>query len=474
MKILKIIFIFILMSISLVANNQIEESIVKIYTVAKIPNYNIPWNSSIKKSNGSGAIIEGNKILTNAHVVANQTFIEVKRYGDTKRYEAKVEYISHQADLALLSIKEKSFFKNTKSLEFGELPNIQKEIAVYGFPMGGNSLSVSRGIISRVEHTRYVHSKEIFLSIQIDAAVNPGSSGGPAISDGKIVGVVMQQISNSQNLGYLVPVEIIKHFLDDVDDKRYDGFPHIGVDTQMMESEALREVYKMGTDVTGILVIDVSEKSPAFEKLKQGDVILSIDGNKIQNNGTIEFRHHQFTSYKYYIDKKQLLESVSLEILRDAKKVSLKIALKNIADNNLLVDTVSYDVMPKYLIYGGYVFTPLSRNLLMSTRATLLQLREAAGKWATDEKDEVVILLKVLASEISRGDHNFSRWIVDKVNSKKFKNFDEFVEIVNSFDGKYLIFENKDGAKIAIQREKAIEIQKSILERYSIPSTQMR
>ena len=145
--------------------SNVKDSIVKIYTVSKIPNYAIPWNSSIRRSNGSGSIILGNRILTNAHVVANETFIEVKRHGDTKRYEAKVEFISHQADLALLSVVDEKFFEGTQSLELGELPHIQQEITVYGFPMGGSSISASTGIVSRIEHNRYVHSREIFLSI---------------------------------------------------------------------------------------------------------------------------------------------------------------------------------------------------------------------------------------------------------------------------------------------------------------------
>ena len=150
---------------ALVAQDSVKDSIVKIYTVSKMPNYSTPWNSNIKRSHGSGTIIEGNRILTNAHVVANETFIEVKRYGQTQRYEAEVEYISHQADLALLKVKDKSFFNGTKSLKLGTLPEIRQEITVYGFPVGGNSLSVSTGIVSRIEHNRYAHSREIFLAI---------------------------------------------------------------------------------------------------------------------------------------------------------------------------------------------------------------------------------------------------------------------------------------------------------------------
>jgi len=471
MKLPKHLLIYLLLATSLLANNQIQDSIVKIYTVSKSPNYATPWNSSMRRSSGSGSIILGNRILTNAHVVANQTFIEVKRHGDTKRYQAHVEFISHQSDLALLMLEDDSFFLGTTSLEFDGLPDIQQEVTLYGFPMGGHSLSVTNGVVSRVEHTRYAHSKEIFLSIQIDAAVNPGNSGGPAISDGKIVGVVMQQITNSQNIGYLVPVEIINHFLDDIKDKKYDGFPHLGISTERLNSEALRNVYKMDKDTTGVLVIDISETSPATGKLKTGDVIVSICGNKIENDGTVEYKHHQYTSYKYFIDKKQLGESISMEILRAGKKTKIDIKMTNIADDDLLVDTVSYDVMPKYFIYGGYTFVPLSRNLLMSTNATLLQLRESASQWATNEKEEVVVLLKVLASKISRGDHNFAYWIVDRVNDREFKNFKEFIEIVKNSKSEYLVFENKDGIKVAIDRKKALDIEKTILKRYSIESS---
>jgi len=472
----KILYILLttLLSTNILANTKVEESIVKIYTVSKTPNYMTPWNSNIKRSHGSGSIINGNgkRILTNAHIVANQTFIEVKRYGSSKRYEAKVDYISHQTDLAILTVEDESFFKDAKSLTFGELPTIRQEVTVYGFPMGGDSLSASTGIVSRIEHNMYAHSKEIFLSIQIDAAVNPGSSGGPAISNGKIVGVVMQQISRSQNLGYLVPAEIVKHFLNDIKDGKYDGFPHLGVGSQKLENEALRSVNKMDKDTTGVLIIDVAEKSPAHEKIKPGDVLLSVDNNNIENDGTVEFRHHQFTSYKYYIDKKQLGETISMRVLRDGEKKEFSIELTNIANDNLLVDTVIYDEMPKYYIYGGYVFSPLSRNLLLNSRSTLLSLRGAASKWATQDREDVVLLLKVLASDISRGDHNFSLWIVDKINSKKFKNFKEFVQVIKDFEGKYLVLENEDGVKISICREKAIKIESTILKRYSIKSSE--
>ncbi|QSZ41658.1 trypsin-like serine protease [Sulfurimonas aquatica] len=466
---MKYILALLLLSVGL--NASVKDSIVKIYTVSKIPNYSIPWNSSIRRSNGSGSIVMGDRILTNAHVVANETFLEVKRHGDTKRYEAEVEYISHQADLALLKVKDKEFFVDTQSLELGELPKILQEITVYGFPMGGNSLSVSTGIVSRIEHNRYAHSREIFLSIQVDAAVNPGSSGGPAISDGKIVGVVMQQISKSQNIGYLVPSEVIKHFFEDIEDEKYDGYAHLGMSTQKMENEALRSIYKMKKGTTGVMVMDIAQTSSVHGILKDGDILTAVEGHKIENDGTVEFMPEQFTSYMYYVDKKQLGESVEFTLLRDGKEELLSIELKHIADNDLLVDTLEHDVMPRYYIYGGYVFTPLSRNLLVSSRSTLLDLRVASREWATQERDEVVILQKVLADKTNRGDHNFALWMIDKVNSKKFKNFSEFVSLIKESKGEFIVLENSDGVKVAIDKIKAEAIEEEILKRYSIKSS---
>ena len=241
---MKLLFILLLSTLFLSANvlkeDITKQAIVKIYTTAQIPNYQAPWSSSMRSSTGSGAIIEGGYILTNAHVVANQAFIEVQRYGQRKRYIAKVYAVSHQADLALLKVEEKAFFQGVIPLTFGALPEVEQKIVVYGYPMGGSTLSATIGVVSRVEHHVYAHSGESFLAVQVDAAVNPGNSGGPALSNGKIVGVVMQVITKSQNIGYLVPVSMVKHFIDDMKDGKYDGFADIGLGTQKLENPAIR------------------------------------------------------------------------------------------------------------------------------------------------------------------------------------------------------------------------------------------
>lgn len=445
-----------------------KQAIVKIYTVAKVPNYLSPWDSAMQSFTGSGAIIEGGYILTNAHVVANEAFMEVQRYGERKRYIATVYAVSHQADLALLKVKDKAFFKGVTPLKFGKLPEVEQQIVVYGYPMGGSTLSATMGVVSRVEHHTYAHSGESFLAVQVDAAVNPGNSGGPALSDGKIVGVVMQVITKSQNIGYLVPVTMVQHFIDDMKDGHYDGFADLGLGTQKLENPAMRRYYGLDENTTGKVIDKIVYRSPAEGILKENDIITAIDGHNIENDGTVEFRRHEYTNFYYYVDRHQMGERVKLSIIRNGKAMEVEIPLTKTGDDMFLVKTTRYDEMPTYAIYGGYVFSPLTRNLIRSTNRNRLKLSYLASKWQTKEKEEVVVLLKVLASDISRGDNNFGMWVIDKVNGKPFKNFKEFFALMQQNKDPYYLLEDNDGVKVIIDRKEAMAKQHQILEKYNV------
>ena len=180
------------------AGTDVRDSVVKIYTVCNQPDYDNPWNPLGHESiSGSGCVINGNRILTNAHMVSDQTFIQVRLHGKPKKYTAHIIAVCHEADLALLGVKDPTFFKGVTPLKLGELPEVQQEVMVYGFPCGGDALSSTKGVISRIEHQEYVHSTIELLAAQIDAAVNPGNSGGPVIVGGRVVSVVMRACSSS-------------------------------------------------------------------------------------------------------------------------------------------------------------------------------------------------------------------------------------------------------------------------------------
>ncbi|MCP4369871.1 MAG: trypsin-like peptidase domain-containing protein, partial [Deltaproteobacteria bacterium] len=215
---------------------EIRKAIVKVYAVYNEHNYYDPWQMRGQRTgNGSGCIIDGQKIMTNAHVVANQTFIQVKRAGQAKKYVAKVEVVAHECDLAILTVADDDFFADTEPIGIGELAEVRDKVAVYGFPIGGDELAITEGVVSRIEHQQYSHSGAHLLSCQIDAAINPGSSGGPVVKGGRIIGIAFQG-GGGENVGYMVPVPVINHFLSDIEDGKYDGIPDLGIFIQKMEN----------------------------------------------------------------------------------------------------------------------------------------------------------------------------------------------------------------------------------------------
>ena len=134
-----------------------------------------------------------------------------------------------------------------------ELPQLKSHISVYGYPTGGDDLSVTDGIVSRIEFANYNYGVA-GPRIQVDAALNPGNSGGPGIQDGKITGLVFSKIEAADNIGYLIPAEEIAKFLDDVKDGKYLGNPMMFDSFQTAENESLRAMLKLPADMTGIIV----------------------------------------------------------------------------------------------------------------------------------------------------------------------------------------------------------------------------
>jgi len=447
-----------------VANSSVKSSIVKIYTVAKKANYKTPWNSKTLSMTGSGSIIANNRILTNAHVVADNTFIEVKRYGKTKRYEAQVISVSHEADLAILAVSDPLFFAGANALILGELPKTQQEVLVYGFPTGGDTMSVTKGVVSRIEYQRYVHSGEHLLAVQVDAAINSGNSGGPIISDGKLVGVVMQKRRKADNIGYMVPIPILKHFLKDLEDGKRDGFPGFGVQTQDMQNPAIRKMHNVPEGITGALVYHINYNSPAKGIIEVDDVITAIDGHDVTDTEQVEYRTGEYISHWYYLDLHQIGESVSLDILRKGVAKQVNITLAHDYNPYRLVPYQSYDQEPSYFIWGGFVFTPLTTNYMIETKWT----PEEAYQWSNKAQQEVVVLSQVLADSVNKGYHTISDIIVAKINGKTFANMKEFYQILKSTTEAFIIFEDKFGYQVIMDRVAVEARNEYILKRYNI------
>ena len=455
------------------AQRDLKKAIVKIYTVYSEYDYDMPWQISKQdRTVGSGCIISGNRVLTNAHVVADQTFLQVKRAGQAKKYNAAVAVVAHECDLALLTVDDPSFFSGVKPLTLGTLPRMRDKVAVYGFPIGGDELSITEGVVSRVEHTYYSHSGSQLLACQIDAAINPGNSGGPVIKNGRIVGIAFQGYMYAQNIGYMVPAPLVEHFLKDSADGRYDGIPAIGIAWQAMENPGLRANLQMSAAQTGVLVTYIAPGSTARGILQTGDVLLAIEGRPIANDGTILFRGTERIQFALEVQKKFMGESVRFTILRDGQALEVTIPLHTSLGSGRLVPYIQYDRAPTYYIVGGLVLQPLTRNYLEtwdSMEAVPVHLANYYyhGR-QSEERGQVIVLTNILGDELTVGYDDFNNHVITHVNGKEISTMDDLVQAIEGNKGKYHVIMDEWGNQIVLERSKIDEVQKVILEKYKI------
>ncbi|CAK9161301.1 unnamed protein product [Ilex paraguariensis] len=267
------------------------DAVVKVFCVHTEPNFSLPWQRKRQySSSSSGFIIGGRRVLTNAHSVEHHTQVKLKKRGSDTKYLATVLAIGTECDIALLTVSDDEFWEGVSPVEFGELPALQDAVTVVGYPIGGDTISVTSGVVSRMEILSYVHGSTELLGLQIDAAINSGNSGGPAFSDkGKCVGIAFQSIKHEdvENIGYVIPTPVIMHFIQDYEKNGvYTGFPILGVEWQKMENPDLRMSMGMGPEQKGVRIRRIEPTAPESNVLKPSDVILSFDGVNIANDGT--------------------------------------------------------------------------------------------------------------------------------------------------------------------------------------------
>ena len=452
-------------------------SMVRISTTAQQPDYLVPWNpGNVGGGVGAGFVISGKRIMTNAHVVSNATFITVVKEGDPTPWEARVLHVAHDCDLAILGVYDEKFFEGTKPLEFGGIPELESTVSAYGYPIGGDRLSVTTGVVSRIDFQPYSHSEvDSHLAIQIDAAINPGNSGGPVMQNGKVVGVAFQGFSGAvaQNVGYMIPTPVVRRFLQDVEDGSYDRYMDLGATYFPILNPAKRKALGIEEPDRGVIIGSVFDGGPAQEKLQPGDVILSVDGYKVYADGKIDLDGER-TEMAEIFERKFKGDKVKLELLRDGAKQDLTIDLDRPWPFEM--QARAYDKRPRFVLVGGLLFQPLNRDFLDAQKDVDTRLRYFFDFYVSDhlyrERPEVIVLSEILKDPVNTYAAPFKGGIVDKINGQQIKSLDDVAAAFEQPGEFHVIEILGEGRPIVLERSALAEAGERIRQRYRVTTEQ--
>src|SRR5213080_659630 len=454
-------------------NGPVQKSLVRITATSVEPDYKAPWNAgALQRGVGAGFVISGNRILTNAHVVANSRYLIVERESDPNKYPATVQFIANDCDLALITVSAPDFFKNMVPLQFGGIPALESTVSAYGYPIGGERMSVTAGIVSRIDFQLYTHSSiDQHLAVQISAQINPGNSGGPVMQDAKVVGVAFQGYSGdvAQGVAYMIPTPVITRFLKDISDGHYDKYVDLGITFSKLQNPAQRKFLGLKDGDRGVLVSSVVAAGPSDGILRPGDVLLAIDGHPIASDASVELEGER-AQFEEVVERKFKGDSVKFEILRDKQSTSGSVQLDTVPP--YLMQSHRYDVRPRYVVYGGLLFQPLTLDLLEAYQPTDLRLRHFFDFYVIDqlylEHPDVIVLTNILPDPINTYLAPYRGQIVDQINGKKIHTLEELTKVLAEPADRFVIDMIGDGPPLVLDPKQIEAARERIRMRYNV------
>lgn len=459
-------------------SSRIEAAVVKVFATARPPDPLKPWTKQAPREvTGSGVVIEGRRILTSAHVVsyASQVQVQASLAGD--KVSGAVEAIAPGIDLAVLKLEDETFFETHPALErAGALPDVRDAVMAYGFPTGGTSLSITKGIVSRIEFAPY--GVELSgLRVQVDAALNPGNSGGPAVAGDKMVGLVRGVLGGAQNIGYLVPCEEIEAFLKGVaGGKRYQK-PTMFDSLQTLENPALRAFLKLGKSVEGIVVHEPFQAG-AGSPLQEWDVISRIGDAAVDDQGMVQVGGGLRVRFQYLVQKLARDGKVPLTVVRGGKPLQVQLPVAT-ARPMLIPDLQG--AYPSWFVYGPLAFSTATAQFIAALGGDAKRIGSMAfhgsplfvrlGEPPAFPGEQLVVVSSPLfPHRLSKGYSNPAGRVLRSVNGVRVKNLRHLVEVLRDSRDEFVVldFELRGGESLAFVRKEVMAATDEILADNSI------
>lgn len=460
-------------------DEELQKAVVKIFASVSPPNMLRPWEFTAPQNNtGSGIILEKGRILTNAHVVAHAQEIYIQPYKSSDRLNASIEWLAQDCDLAVLRLDDPKELEEVRPIPWSDgLPPLKSKITLLGYPTGGDALSLTEGIVSRIEFAGYSHGTSA-LRIQVDAAVNPGNSGGPGLINGQIVGIVFRVLQEAENIGYLIPTEVVRHFLNDcAADGKYDGFPKLDIECDTLENPSIREFLGLERKDTGI-VVRRHDRADLVDHLRPWDIITACEGVPIDNLGMVQIEGGLRVQYGTLISRKPPGATVRITRLRGRKREDIEVP--TITRRDSLVRKMEGS-RPTYLIYGGLVFVPLTRDLFGAVNDHYLTLLAIDGRMAMQSlkkvrgrpDEELIVCVQTLPHRITKGYDIAPLSVLTHVNDQPVENLKGLIRILKGSREKDFIvlhFENDHEERVVLNPKSVEKIMPEILRNNNIPA----
>jgi hypothetical protein len=271
----------------------------------------------------------------------------------------------------------------------------------------------------------------------------------------------------------MIPTPVINRFLKDIGNGHYDEYPDMAITYAKLQNPAQRRFLGLKDDDRGVLVSTVVAGGPSDGVLYPGDVLLAIDGHPIASDANVELDGER-AQFEEVIERKFKGDSAKFDVWRNKQPLTASISLYKPWPYS--IQGHSYDVRPRYVLYGGLLFQPLSLDMLEAYRTSDLRLRHFFEYFILEQiylqHPDVIVLSNILPDPINTYLAPYRGAIVDEVNGKKIRTLDELAKAFAEAPERIVVRMIGDGPPLVLDRAKVESARERIKARYNVMKEQ--
>ncbi len=455
---------------------QLQNAVVQVVAQVGYFNWLEPYKVRAQgESRGSGFFIsEKGHFITNFHVVnqVKRVWIHVPAFGK-QRLHAHVVGVAPERDLALLQLNSNELLRFTKLLgsvpivPFGNVDEVKgtDKVLVLGYPLGYHHLKSSTGIVSGREFT-YGQSY-----IQVTAPINNGNSGGPLLNThGEVIGINTAVVPSAENVGYSIPINVLKIILDDLYKTPLLRKPMLGFQFNNGSKELaqfLNNPPKKGIYVNKVFKDSLIEKAG----VQSGDVLYTFNTYDIDEFGEVSVPWSQDrVPIQDLIARLKLGEKVNLVVYRNGERKNINFIFAQTPVYPIRVMHADYEKID-YEFIGGMVVMQLSINHLLKLSKKVPYLIKYTKM--ENRVDPVLVVTNIFPGSFVKQINSIGvGHIIQEVNKVSVSTLKGFRDALQkSFDNDFLTVKTKDGVFIVLPFKKIVEDEQRLSHDFGYPIT---
>lgn len=455
-------------------------SLVRVNSTNQNYNFSKPWTKRPPYTRrGIGAVIEGGRVLVTAELVANHTYVQLERAGSSVKMPAEVVRVDYESNLALLAPAEPQFLADAVPVTFAKAVRVGTRVNVVQLE-SNDTPAYTPGVVTTVNVTGYPADGIALLGFRISAPLQyrENSFTLPVFEGDRLAGMLMRYDARSQSAD-LVSEPVIANFLARANREPYQGFPRAGIAIAPTRDPQFRRYLGLN-DRAGIYVVSVQNGSPAEKSgLRKGDVVLSVDGEPLDDEGYFVHPEYGKIPFSYLISTAHLPGgTLPLRVLRDGKETTLDLPLAPRDPDSIISEPALPDRAPRYFVLGGLVFQELSRSYLRewggdwrsNAPARLVYLDEFQDELPAD-RGKIVFLSEVLPADTTLGYEDVGPVVVKTVNGREIRRLEDIAEAAKSPAGDFHRIElESDPGVLYLDAKETARSADELKQAYGLPA----